>query len=122
VDFDLHPSGSYLITASLDSTWAFYDIANGTKHSYLLSSSFDIHFNHIYLTCLNKGACIESVPSPSDAAASPYHSLSVHPDGLLLGTGTASGLVHVWDMKVPKKGKNKHVQFSFFFFTVSVCA
>ncbi|EIE19108.1 spliceosome component, nuclear pre-mRNA splicing factor [Coccomyxa subellipsoidea C-169] len=70
----LHATGSYFVTASLDATWAFYDIETGT--------------------------CFTQVPSAG--AGEGYTSAEFHPDGLILGTGTANSLVRMWEARQSK--------------------
>jgi len=67
----LHPSGSYLLSASSDATWAFHDVRSGSRL-----------------------ASVENVQSQEE-----FTSMSIHPDGLILGTGTSSGTVRIWDIK-----------------------
>lgn len=71
----LHATGDFLASASNDKSWAFHDI-----HS---------------------GATLTKVSDSSIKAG--YSSISFHPDGLILGTGTKDALVHVWDVK---EGRN----------------
>ncbi|EFJ38655.1 ubiquitin-protein ligase, PUB59 [Selaginella moellendorffii] len=67
----VHPTNRFFVTASDDKTWAFYD--------------------------LNSGTCTTQV---TDAAVQDgYTAASFHPDGLILGTGTAESLVRIWDVK-----------------------
>ncbi|KAJ7979796.1 pre-mRNA-processing factor 19-like [Quillaja saponaria] len=68
----VHATNNYFVTASLDNTWCFYELASGL--------------------CLTK---------VTDAAGSfeGYTSAAFHPDGLILGTGTSEGLVKIWDVK-----------------------
>eukprot|EP00475_Leptophrys_vorax_P005901 TRINITY_DN13574_c0_g1_i1.p1 TRINITY_DN13574_c0_g1~~TRINITY_DN13574_c0_g1_i1.p1 ORF type:complete len:446 (-),score=30.15 TRINITY_DN13574_c0_g1_i1:680-1828(-) len=67
----VHATNKYFVSASADKTWAFVDIATG--------------------------ACLTQV---SDATLSEgYTSASFHPDGLILGTGTAEATVRIWDVK-----------------------
>jgi len=65
----LHATGDYLVSASMDATWAFYDIATGT--------------------------CRKSVSTEGAG----FSVATFHPDGLILGTGLADGTVAVWDVK-----------------------
>ncbi|XP_024376807.1 pre-mRNA-processing factor 19 [Physcomitrium patens] len=67
----VHATQNYFVTASADKTWNFYDLSTG-----------------ICLTQVNE-------PSLQDG----YTSASFHPDGLILGTGTAESLVRIWDVK-----------------------
>jgi len=65
----LHPLANYFATSSLDKSWSFHDLERGT-----------------------------TLTSVKDAEHA-YHSCTVHPDGLILGTGGADGVVRMWDLK-----------------------
>ncbi|GLU08226.1 hypothetical protein SLE2022_251500 [Rubroshorea leprosula] len=67
----VHATNNYFVTASLDSTWCFYD--------------------------LSSGSCLAQVAHPSDSQG--YTSAAFHPDGLILGTGTSDAVVRIWDVK-----------------------
>ncbi|CAM6032663.1 unnamed protein product [Sphagnum compactum] len=67
----VHATQNYFVTASSDKTWAFYD--------------------------LSSGICLAQVSEPT--VQNGYSSASFHPDGLILGTGTAESLVRIWDVK-----------------------
>ncbi|XP_076961177.1 pre-mRNA-processing factor 19-like [Bidens hawaiensis] len=67
----IHATNNYFVTASLDSSWCFYD----------LSSSL----------------CLTQVEDSS--ASDGYTSAAFHPDGLILGTGTSGSVVKIWDVK-----------------------
>ncbi|XP_020599471.1 pre-mRNA-processing factor 19-like [Phalaenopsis equestris] len=67
----IHATHKYCVTASLDNTWCFYDLASGT--------------------------CLTQVGEPSGQEG--YTSAAFHPDGLILGTGTSDALVRIWDVK-----------------------
>eukprot|EP00897_Mesotaenium_endlicherianum_P009866 jgi/Mesen1/8908/ME000540S08419 len=67
----VHPTSNYFVSASSDKTWGFYE--------------------------LSTGACLTQVSDPSVAEG--YTSAAFHPDGLILGTGTAESLVRIWDVK-----------------------
>eukprot|EP01098_Paradermamoeba_levis_P004367 TRINITY_DN1880_c0_g1_i4.p2 TRINITY_DN1880_c0_g1~~TRINITY_DN1880_c0_g1_i4.p2 ORF type:complete len:294 (-),score=85.37 TRINITY_DN1880_c0_g1_i4:23-904(-) len=67
----LHPLGDYLVSCSLDRSWAFHDIHTGTS----LVQKFD---------------------SSSQAG---FTSAQFHPDGLILGTGRADSIITIWDIK-----------------------
>ncbi|KAI5383123.1 hypothetical protein KIW84_070512 [Lathyrus oleraceus] len=56
----VHATNNYFVTASLDSTWCFYELSSGT--------------------------CLTQVSDSSQG----YTSAAFHPDGLILGTGNAS--------------------------------
>eukprot|EP00249_Psilotum_nudum_P019826 c27436_g1_i2 orf=1243-2601(-) len=67
----LHATHSYFVTASADKTWCFYDLA--------------------------VGECLAQVSERT--VEDGYTSAAFHPDGLILGTGTAESLVRIWDVK-----------------------
>lgn len=67
----IHATHKYFVTASLDNTWCFYDLATGT--------------------------CLTQVGEQSGQEG--YTSAAFHPDGLILGTGTSEALVRIWDVK-----------------------
>ncbi|XP_015088133.1 pre-mRNA-processing factor 19 [Solanum pennellii] len=67
----VHATNNYFVTASLDSTWCFYDLASGL--------------------------CLTQVADASESEG--YTSAAFHPDGLILGTGTSGSLVKIWDVK-----------------------
>ncbi|KAH0641257.1 hypothetical protein KY285_037843 [Solanum tuberosum] len=67
----VHATNNYFVTASLDSTWCFYDLASGL--------------------------CLAQVADASESEG--YTSAAFHPDGLILGTGTSGSLVKIWDVK-----------------------
>ncbi|XVE65769.1 hypothetical protein DITRI_Ditri08aG0026200 [Diplodiscus trichospermus] len=66
----VHATNNYFVTASLDTTWCFYD--------------------------LSSGLCLTQVEDPSNLG---YASAAFHPDGLILGTGTTGATVRIWDVK-----------------------
>ncbi|KAG0049338.1 hypothetical protein BGZ83_005877 [Gryganskiella cystojenkinii] len=68
----VHPTKAYVASASMDSTWAFHDIESGST----------------------------LMTARTDDVSTGYSSAAFHPDGLLLGTGTAhSGAVKIWDIR-----------------------
>ncbi|XP_041001982.1 pre-mRNA-processing factor 19-like [Juglans microcarpa x Juglans regia] len=67
----VHATNNYFVTASLDSTWCFYE--------------------------LSSGLCLTQVVDASDSNG--YTSAAFHPDGLILGTGTSEAVVKIWDVK-----------------------
>lgn len=67
----VHATNNYVVSASLDSTWCFYD--------------------------LTSGSCLTQVGDTSDGDG--YTSAAFHPDGLILGTGTSQANVRIWDVK-----------------------
>jgi len=74
----LHPSGNFLVTASKDKTWAFYDITTGTCRQRVTDSKIEGGFTRI----------------------------NFHPDGLILGAGTSDSLVRIFDIKEQKNVAN----------------
>jgi len=74
----LHPSGNFLVTASKDRTWAFYDITTGICRQRVGDSKIEGGFTRV----------------------------SFHPDGLILGGGTSDSLVRIFDVKEQKNVAN----------------
>lgn len=73
-DLTVHPCGNYIATASMDSTWAFTDIgADGGPTTLVNVTDSNVSDG---FTCIQ-----------------------FHPDGLLLGAGSAKGLVQVFDVR-----------------------
>jgi pre-mRNA-processing factor 19 len=70
----VHVTNDYFITASLDKTWAFYDVATAT--------------------------CLHQVSDPDLTAG--YTSAKFHPDGLILGAGTQDSKVRIWEVRAQK--------------------
>ncbi|CAN6890240.1 unnamed protein product [Brassica oleracea] len=67
----VHATNKYFVSASLDSTWCFYDMTSGL--------------------------CLAQVADDSEKVD--YTAAAFHPDGLILGTGTAQSIVKIWDVK-----------------------
>ncbi|XP_023322006.1 pre-mRNA-processing factor 19-like [Eurytemora carolleeae] len=67
----LHATGDYILTTSTDQCWAFSDIRSGR-----LVSRVNDQSGGVALTCAQ-----------------------FHPDGLLVGTGTADANIKIWDLK-----------------------
>ncbi|KAG6534363.1 hypothetical protein ZIOFF_008249 [Zingiber officinale] len=67
----VHATNKYLVSVSMDNTWCFYD--------------------------LSTGSCLTQVGEALSEEG--YTSASFHPDGLILGTGTAGAKVKIWDVK-----------------------
>ena len=73
-DLSIHPVGTYIATASLDSTWAFTDIGAGGGPTTLMNVE-------------------------DSNAKGGYTCIQFHPDGLLLGAGAASGVLQIFDVR-----------------------
>jgi len=67
----LHATGDYILTTSTDQCWAFSDIRSGR-----LVTKVNDQSGGVALTCAQ-----------------------FHPDGLLVGTGTADANIKIWDLK-----------------------
>ncbi|KAH9602067.1 hypothetical protein KSS87_007005 [Heliosperma pusillum] len=67
----VHATNKYFVSASLDNSWCFYDLASGRCFSQVTDSS----------------------------SSEGYTSAAFHPDGLILGTGTTDAIVKIWDVK-----------------------
>lgn len=70
----VHPSNEYLVTAAGDGSWAFYDVG--------------------------AARCVTQVAD--DGAAAGYSCAALHPDGLILCTGTADAAVRIWETRTQK--------------------
>ncbi|CAG9462209.1 unnamed protein product [Pedinophyceae sp. YPF-701] len=71
----VHPGNKYCVTAAKDAKWAFHD--------------------------LTAGITLTEVANPSEESPE-LASVQFHPDGALLGTGSQSGLVQIWDVNTQK--------------------
>ncbi|KAJ3325886.1 hypothetical protein HDV06_002271 [Boothiomyces sp. JEL0866] len=67
----VHPTNDYFISAGEDAVWNFADLER-----------FEV---------------ISAVSTPEITAA--YSTIQIHPDGLLLGTGSADSVIRLWDIK-----------------------
>ncbi|CAN1279100.1 Pre-mRNA-processing factor 19 homolog 2, partial [Linum perenne] len=67
----VHATNNYFVSASLDNSWCFYDLASGS--------------------------CLAQVIDKSNTEG--YTAAAFHPDGLILGTGTSESVVKIWDVK-----------------------
>ena len=73
-DLSIHPAGSYIATSSMDSTWAFTDVGADGGPKVLVNVS-------------------------DKNVTDGYSCIRFHPDGLLLGAGSAKGLVQIFDVR-----------------------
>ena len=71
----LHPTGDYLLSTSMDGSWGFVDI--------------------------EASKCVGQV-SLGTTQADQLLCGQLHPDGLLYGTGTAGGVLKIWDIREQK--------------------
>lgn len=77
-DVAVHPTDEIVGVATRDGTWGLFMLAKGER--------------------------LLHVDAPADAAHDfSYASLAFHPDGQLVATGTADGVVRVWDVKHGKQ-------------------
>ncbi|CEH17939.1 mRNA splicing factor [Ceraceosorus bombacis] len=80
---DIHPSGALIGTCSKDGLWALHDPTTGER--------------------------LLAVDAPSNETAEEaaggyaYESFAFHPDGQLAATGTAGGVVRIWDVSAIQK-------------------
>eukprot|EP01120_Amphizonella_sp_Union-15-10_P015559 TRINITY_DN8036_c0_g1_i1.p1 TRINITY_DN8036_c0_g1~~TRINITY_DN8036_c0_g1_i1.p1 ORF type:complete len:497 (-),score=98.44 TRINITY_DN8036_c0_g1_i1:168-1658(-) len=92
VQGSLHAMHDFFVTVSKDKSWAFHDLKNGQT--------------------------LVNVKNPSGDAA--FTCGQLHPDGLILGTGTDDSFIRIWDVKSQKnvatfeghKGKITNLVFS----------
>ncbi|KAG5396501.1 hypothetical protein IGI04_018315 [Brassica rapa subsp. trilocularis] len=93
----VHATNKYFVSASLDSTWCFYDLSSGlclakgysgaTRRGRTLILS-DAGFSaYAYITVADDSEKVD------------YTAAAFHPDGLILGTGTSQSVVKIWDVK-----------------------
>ncbi|ORY53491.1 WD40 repeat-like protein [Rhizoclosmatium globosum] len=73
-DVAVHPSGLYGVSASLDASWAFLDLVKGVQ--------------------------VSKTTHPDGKEA--YSSIAMHPDGLIIGTGTTDSIIRIWELKSAK--------------------
>jgi pre-mRNA-processing factor 19 len=69
----IHPTNLYLLTASRDSSWGFFDFQGGMLLTLVM-----------------------------DPDRSPFTCASFHPDGYIFATGTQNSLIRVWDIRSQK--------------------
>jgi pre-mRNA-processing factor 19 len=69
----LHPTGDYIVTSSMDGSWAFTDIGGAAPKTLMTVTD--------------------------DSVTDGYSCLSFHPDGLLCGVGSAKGVVQIFDVR-----------------------
>jgi len=71
----LHPTGNYFVSCSDDRNWGFHSIETGQTLA--------------YCTDMDVSAGLSSV--------------QIHPDGLIVATGTTDSKVHIWNLQEQKK-------------------
>jgi len=77
--FDIHVFGEHVLSVGEDATWAFTD--------------------------MNTAQTLLSVPnvfSSDGSTRSPFTSCQIHPDGVILGTGTVDHQIRIWDLRSQK--------------------
>jgi len=77
VQCSIHASRDHLVTASRDSTWAFHNIRTG-----------------------------QTLLQVQEPEKSPLTCVMLHPDGLILATGTDSSEIRIWEIKSQKNVAN----------------
>jgi len=75
-----HPAGGCLVSFSLDGSWALLDVASG--------------------------ATVRQIGVTGPSKEFEYNSGQVHPDGMLVGGGTSSGVLKIWDIREQKNVGN----------------
>ncbi|KAI7853041.1 WD40-repeat-containing domain protein [Circinella umbellata] len=73
-DLAVHPSKDYFVSSGMDSKWSFYDFESGKS-------------------------IVDAVDPETDAG---YTAIEFHPDGMILGAGTADSTVRIWDVKAQR--------------------
>ncbi|KAA3467918.1 pre-mRNA-processing factor 19-like protein 1-like isoform X1 [Gossypium australe] len=94
----VHATNNYFVTASLDSTWCFYDLSSGLcLTQVLIIQSIPLICKPQYSLVVERCFLFLQVEDPSNSMG--YTSTAFHPDGLILGTGTTEATVRIWDVK-----------------------
>lgn len=75
----MHPLGTHFLSVSGDGIWSFSDIVKGKT--------------------LVKKDMYNFLPAPETDNAYAFGSGKIHPDGSLLGMGTAGGIIYMWDIR-----------------------
>lgn len=78
-DLDLHPLGTHFLSVSTDGVWGFSDISAGKA--------------------LLKKDMYSYLPAPETENAYGLESGKIHPDGTLMGLGSAGGVLYIWDLR-----------------------
>ncbi|KAJ3277168.1 hypothetical protein HDV01_000220 [Terramyces sp. JEL0728] len=78
VDVAIHPTNDYFISAGEDAVWNFVDLERFEVISAVSTPEID---------------------SGNLKLMAAYSTIQIHPDGLLLGTGSADSVVRLWDIK-----------------------
>lgn len=108
---DIHPSGSYLATASFDLTWKLWDIGRGTEllqqegHSEgLYCIAFQNDGSLISTAGSDKTVLVWDLRSGKSVLNLEGHAKSVYcmdwsTDGYTVATGGGDGFVYAWDLR-----------------------
>lgn len=88
----VHPSRDYLATAGADGEWRLFDVETAATAARNAASSPSSSSSP-------QPPPLSRLVSVPDAASGGYATAAFHPDGVILGVGTRSGAVRIWDAR-----------------------